>query len=68
MRKLNSVQNLLFCRILSNDIKIKIYRSNSPVVSYGYEIWSLALRKEHRVKVLENSVVRRIYVEFRGIK
>jgi hypothetical protein len=32
-----------------------------PVVSYGSETWSLALREEHRPRVFENRVLRRIY-------
>jgi hypothetical protein len=32
-----------------------------PVVLYGYETWSLILRKEHRLRVLENSVLKRIF-------
>jgi hypothetical protein len=32
-----------------------------PVVLYGYEIWSLALREEHRLRVFENKVLRRIF-------
>jgi hypothetical protein len=31
------------------------------VVLYGYEILSLALREEHRLRVLENRVLRRIF-------
>jgi hypothetical protein len=31
------------------------------VVLYGYEIWSLALREEHRLRVIENKVLRRIF-------
>jgi hypothetical protein len=30
------------------------------VVLYGYETWSLTLREEHRKRVFENSVFRRI--------
>jgi hypothetical protein len=30
-----------------------------PVLFYGYEPWSLILRKEHRLKVFENRVLRR---------
>jgi hypothetical protein len=33
-----------------------------PVVLYGCEIWSLTLREEHRLRVFENSVLRRIFV------
>jgi hypothetical protein len=32
------------------------------VVLYGCEIWSLTLREEHRLRVFENSVLRRIFV------
>jgi hypothetical protein len=28
---------------------------------YGYETWSLTLREEHRVKVFESRVLRRIF-------
>jgi hypothetical protein len=31
------------------------------VVLYGCETWSLALREEHRLKVFENRVLRRIF-------
>jgi hypothetical protein len=31
------------------------------VVLYGCETWSLTLREEHRLKVFENGVVRRIF-------
>jgi hypothetical protein len=32
-----------------------------PEVLYGCETWSLALREEHRLRVFENSVLRRIF-------
>jgi hypothetical protein len=32
-----------------------------PVVSYGFETWSLMLREEHRLRVSENRVLRRIF-------
>jgi hypothetical protein len=32
-----------------------------PVVLYGSETWSLILREEHRLRVFENSVLRRIF-------
>jgi hypothetical protein len=32
-----------------------------PVVLYGCETWSLTLREEHRLRVFENKVVRRIF-------
>jgi hypothetical protein len=31
-----------------------------PVVLYGCETWSLTLREEHRLRVFENTVLRRI--------
>jgi hypothetical protein len=31
------------------------------VVLYGCETWSLTLREEHRLKVFENRVLRRIF-------
>jgi hypothetical protein len=32
-----------------------------PVVLYGCETWSLTLRDEHRLRVFENRVLRRIF-------
>jgi len=32
-----------------------------PVVLYGYETWSLTLRKERKLRVFENKVLRRIF-------
>jgi hypothetical protein len=32
-----------------------------PMVLYGCETWSLTLRKEHRLRVFENRVLRRIF-------
>jgi len=32
-----------------------------PVVLYGCETWSLALRKERKLRVFENMVLRRIF-------
>ena len=44
-----SVQNLMFSRLLSKALKIKIYRTIIlPVVLYGCETWSLTLREEWR--------------------
>jgi hypothetical protein len=37
-----------------------------PVVMYGRETWSLTLREEHRLKVLEKRVLRRIFGKKRG--
>jgi hypothetical protein len=32
-----------------------------PVVLYGCETWSLTLREEHKLRVFENRVLRRIF-------
>jgi hypothetical protein len=32
-----------------------------PVVLYGHETWSVTLREEHRLRVFENRVLRRIF-------
>jgi hypothetical protein len=32
-----------------------------PVILYGCETWFLTLREEHRLKVFENKVLRRIF-------
>jgi hypothetical protein len=57
-----SVQNLLYSSLLSKNLKIKIYRTIIlPVVLYECEAWSLTLREERRLKVLENRVLRRVF-------
>ena len=58
----HSVQNLLSSRLLSKNLKIKIYRTIIlPVVLYGCETWSLTLREEHRQRVFEKRVLRGIF-------
>ena len=58
----HSVHNLLSSRLLSKNLKIKIYRSIMlPVVLYGCETWSLTLREERKLRVFENTVLRRIF-------
>jgi hypothetical protein len=57
-----SVQNLLSSHLISTNIKIKIYKTVIlPGVLYGYETWYFTLREEHRLRVSENSVLRRIF-------
>jgi len=57
-----SVQNLLSSRLLSKNLKIKIYRAITlPIVLYGCETWSLTFREERKLRVLENMVLRRIF-------
>ena len=56
------MQNLLFSRLLSKNLKIKIYRTIIlPVVLYGCETWSWVLREERKLMVFENMVLRRIF-------
>jgi hypothetical protein len=41
---------------------VKIYKTVLlPVVLYGCETWSVTLREEHRLRVFENRVLRRIF-------
>ena len=48
--------------LLSKKLKVKTYRTIIlPVVLYGCEAWSLTLREEHRLRVFENKVLRKIF-------
>jgi hypothetical protein len=48
--------------LLSKNIKIRIYKTIIlPVVLYGCETWSLTLREEHRLRVFESRVLKRIF-------
>jgi hypothetical protein len=68
-RRLNSgiaccqlVHNPLSSRLLSKNLKIRIYKTIIlPVVLYGCETWSLILKYEHRLRVFEKKVLRRIF-------
>jgi len=52
----------LSSRLLSKNLKIKIYRTIIlPVVSYGCKTWTLTLREERKFRVFENKVLRRIF-------
>ena len=56
------MQNILSSNLLSKNFKIKIHINIFlPVVLYGCETWSLALREELRLRVFENRVLRRIF-------
>jgi len=60
--RLKSVPNSSSSSLLSKNIKIKKYRNTIlPVILYGYETWSLTLREECRLWVLENMVLRRLF-------
>jgi len=56
------VQNPLSSSLLSKILKTKIFRIIiMPIVLYEFKTWSLALREERRLRVLENRVLRRIF-------
>jgi hypothetical protein len=58
----HSVQNLLSSHLLSKNLKIRIYKTIIlPVVLYGCETWSLTLREDHRLRVFEYSLLRRMF-------
>jgi hypothetical protein len=47
--------------MLSNNVKIKIHKTIIvPAVLYGCETWSLTLREQHRLRVFQNRVLKRI--------
>jgi hypothetical protein len=57
-----TVQNLLSSRLLSKNLKIRIYGTTIlPVVLYGCETWSLTLKEDRRPRVFEYRVLRRIF-------
>jgi hypothetical protein len=58
----HSVHSLLSSRLLSGNVKVKMYKTIIlPVVLYGCETWSLALREECRLRVFGNGVLRRMF-------
>jgi hypothetical protein len=58
----HSVQNLLSSRLLSKNVKVRIYKTVIlPVVLYGCETWSPTVREEYKLRVFENRVLRRIF-------
>jgi hypothetical protein len=58
----HSVHSLLSFRLLAGNLKVKIHKTVIlPVAFYECETWSLTLREEHRLRVFENRVLRRIF-------
>jgi hypothetical protein len=52
----------LSSRLLCKNIKVKIYKTVIlPVVLYGRETLTLTLREEHRLRVFEKRLLRRIF-------
>jgi hypothetical protein len=51
-----------FSSVLKKYLKIRIYKTIIlPAVLLGCETWSLPLREEHRLRVFENRMLRRIF-------
>jgi hypothetical protein len=43
-------------------VKVRIYKTIIlPMVLYGCETWSLTVREEHKLRMFENRVLRRIF-------
>jgi hypothetical protein len=58
----NSAQNFFSSPFLSKNININTYRTVIlPTVLYECEAWPLTFREEHRLRVFENRVLRRIF-------
>jgi hypothetical protein len=58
----HSVQSPLSSRLLSRNLKIKIYKTIILlVVLYWCETWSFILSEEYRLRVFENRVLKRIF-------
>jgi hypothetical protein len=58
----HSVQSLLSSRLSSKNLKLRICKAIIlPVSLYGRKTWFLTLREEHRLRVFENKVLRRIF-------
>ena len=56
------MHNRLSSDLLSKNLKINIHRIIIlPVVLYGCETWSLTFRKERRLRVFQNKVLRSIF-------
>ena len=52
------LSSLLLCK----NLRVKTYKTIIlPVVLYDCETWSLTLREEHRLRVFENKVIRKIF-------
>jgi hypothetical protein len=51
----------LSSRLLSRNVKVKVYKPIILPVLYGCETWPVSLREEHRLRVFESRVLRRIF-------
>ena len=59
---ISTVQDLFSYCLVSKNTKIKTYRKIILlIVLYGCETWSLTLREKRRLRVFEESVLRKIF-------
>ena len=59
-----SLEKILSSRLFSKKLKVNTYKTIGPilpVVLPGSETWSLSLRQEHRLRMFENEVHRKIF-------
>ena len=57
-----SLERNLSSHLLSKKLKVDTYKTIILlVVLYGCETWTLTLREEHRLRVFENKVLRKIF-------
>jgi hypothetical protein len=55
----DTFERICCCR---KNVNIRIHKTVIlPVVLYGCETWSVTLREEHRLRLFENRVLRRIF-------
>jgi hypothetical protein len=59
----HSIQNLLSSRLLSKNLKIRVYKTIILLVLCWCETWSLTLKEEHRLRVLEQGAEEYIWTE-----
>jgi hypothetical protein len=58
----HTIHCLLSSRLLSRNVKVKIYKTIIlPVVLCLCKTWSLTIKEEHRLRAFENSALRRIF-------
>jgi hypothetical protein len=56
------VRSTVHLRVKLRRIQVRIYKTVIlPVVLYGCETWSLTVREEHKLRVFENRMLRRIF-------
>ena len=56
------LETILSPRLLSKKLIVNTYKTIMlPVVLYGCETWSLGLKEEHKLRVFENKVLRKIF-------